>query len=216
MVTLGRMDLLERIAYARRPKTLPVILSPEEVARFLEAVPSRRDRVALTTAYATGLRASEVVGLRICDIDSARMVIHVTNGKGGKQRYVMLSPSLLGILRAYWDIERPRHWLFPGRGGEKPLNPSTLNAACAKAVEATGISKHATLHALRHAFATHLVEQGVDISIVQALLGHSSLSTTIRYIRVATRAIAAVKSPLDHLMLAVPELRPQQECRPSG
>jgi integrase/recombinase XerD len=170
-ITLGRKDLPERIAYARRPKTLPVILSPEEVATFLEAVPSRRDRVALTTAYATGLRASEVVGLRICDIDSARMVIHVANGKGGKQRYVMLSPKLLGILRAYWAIERPRPWLFPGRGGDKPLDPSRLNAACAAAVAATGISKRATLHSLRHAFATHLIEQGVDVTIVQALLG---------------------------------------------
>jgi integrase/recombinase XerD len=216
-VTLGRKDLPERIAYARRPKTLPVILSPEEVATFLEAVESRRDRVALTTAYATGLRASEVVGLRICDIDRARMVIHVANGKGGKQRYVMLSPKLLGILRAYWNIEHPRRpWLFPGRSGEKPLDPSTLNAACAKAVAATGISKRATLHALRHAFATHLIEQGVDISIVQALLGHSHLSTTIRYISVATRAIAAVKSPLEHLKLAVPEMRPQEEHRSPG
>src|SRR5215472_13817485 len=147
-VTLGCKDLPERIPYARRPKTLPVILSPEEVAAFLEAVPSRRDRVALTTAYATGLRASEVIWLRIEDIDSCRMVIHVTNGKGGKQRNVMLSPKLLGILRAYWDIERPRRpWLFPGRWGDKPLDPSTLNAACAAAVEATGISKHTTLQA---------------------------------------------------------------------
>jgi site-specific recombinase XerD len=216
-VTLGRKELPERIAYARRPKTLPVILSPEEVAAFLEAVESRRDRVALTTAYATGLRASEVVELCTHDIDSSRMVIHVANGKGGKQRYVMLSPKLLGILRAYWDIERPRRpWLFPGRGGEKPLDPSTLNAACAAAIEATGISKQATLHSLRHAFATHLVEQGVDISIVQALLGHSHLSTTIRYISVATRTIAAVKSPLEHLRLTVPEMRPQLELRPSG
>ena len=215
-VTLGRKDLPERIAYARQPKTLPVVLSPEEVARFLEAVPSRRDRVALTTAYATGLRASEVVGLRIQDIDSSRMVIHVVNGKGGKQRYVMLSPMLLGILRAYWKIERPCHWLFPGRGGDKPLDPSVLNAACATAVAATGISKHATLHSMRHAFATHLIEQGIDISIVQALLGHSQLSTTIRYIRVATRTIAAVKSPLEHLKLAVPEMRPLAELRASG
>src|SRR5215510_1357350 len=216
-VTLGRKDLPERIAYARRPKTLPVVLSPEEVAAFLEAVPSRRDRVALTTAYATGLRASEVVGLCTHDLDSSRMVIRVANGKGGKQRYVMLSPKLLGILRAYWDIERPRRpWLFPRRGGDKPLDPSVLNAACAAAVEATGISKHATLHSLRHAFATHLVEQGVDISIVQALLGHSHLSTTMRYIRVATRTIAAVKSPLDNLKLAVSETRAQPELRPWG
>jgi len=212
-VTLGRKELPERIAYARRPKTLPVVLSPEEVAAFLEAVPNRRDRVALTTAYATGLRASEVTGLRICDIDRSRMVIHVANGKGGKQRYVMLSPKLLGILRAYWHIERPQHWLFPGRGGDKPLDPTVLNAACASAVKATGISKHATLHSMRHAFATHLVEQGVDICIVQALLGHSHLSTTMRYISVATRTIAAVKSPLDHLL---EKITPPEESRSPG
>jgi integrase/recombinase XerD len=216
-VTLGRKDIPERIAYARRPKTVPVILSPEEVAAFLEAVPIRRDRVALTTAYATGLRASEVVGLRNQDIDSSRMVIHVANGKGGKQRYVMLSPKLLGMLRAYWDIERPhRPWLFPGRSGEKPLDPSTLNAACAAAVAATGISKRATLHSLRHAFATHLHEQGTDIRIIQALLGHSQLSTTARYVNVSTSTIAAAQSPLEHLTLRVPEMRPQEELSPSG
>jgi site-specific recombinase XerD len=214
-VTLGRKELPERIGYARRPKTLPVVLSPEEVAAFLEAVPNRRDRVALTTAYATGLRASEVTGLRICDIDRSRMVIYVANGKGGKQRYVMLSPKLLGILRAYWCIERPRDWLFPGRGGDKPLDPTILNAACAAAVKATGISKRATLHSLRHAFATHLVEQGVDVTIVQALLGHGHLSTTMRYIRVATRTIAAVKSPLDHLPM-VAMMPPHEERRSPG
>ena len=129
-VTLGRKDLPERLAYARRPKKLPVILSPEEVAAFLEAVAGRRNRVALTTAYATGLRASEVVGLRIQDIDSSRMVIHVVNGKGGKQRYVMLSPKLLGILRAYWAIERPcRPWLFPGRGSENSIVQALLGTA---------------------------------------------------------------------------------------
>jgi site-specific recombinase XerD len=191
-------------------------LSPEEVAAFLEAVECRRDRVALTTAYATGLRASEVVGLRNQDIDRSRMVIYVANGKGGKPRYVMLSPILLGILRAYWVIERPNHWLFPGRGGEKPLDPSTLNMACTTAVCVAGLTKRATVHVLRHAFATHLIEQGTDISIVQALLGHSHLSTTIRYISVATRTIAAVKSPLEHLHLNLPEMRPQQECKPSG
>jgi integrase/recombinase XerD len=213
-VTLGRKDIPERIAYARRAKKVPVILSPEEVATFLEAVPTRRDRVALTTAYATGLRASEVVGLRLCDIDTDRMVVHVANGKGGKQRYVMLSPKLLGILRAYWVIERPRLWLFPGRGGEKPLNPSTLNVACADAVKATGISKKATLHSLRHAFATHLLEQGTDIRIIQALLGHSHLSTTARYVNVSTNTIAAAQSPLEHLTLNVPEMRPQEQCGP--
>jgi integrase/recombinase XerD len=119
------------------------------------------------------------------------------------------------VTEAAGDIERPRRpWLFPGRAGDKPLDPSTLNAACTKAVEATSISKHATLHSLRHAFATHLVEQGVDISIVQALLGHSHLSTTIRYIRVATKTIAAVKSPLEHLKLTMSEMRAQPELRP--
>lgn len=214
-VTLGRKDLPERIPYARRLKTVPVILSPEEVAAFLEAVESRRDRVALTTAYATGLRASEVLALRIHDIDSSRMVILVANGKGGKQRYVMLSPTLLGILRAYWDIERPRRpWLFPGFGGEKPLDRCSLNAACAAAVEAAGLRKRATVHALRHAFATHLHEQGTDIRIIQALLGHNQLSTTARYVNVSTSTIAAAQSPLEHLRLTLPEMRPQQEeCR---
>jgi len=211
-VTLGRKDLPERIPYARRRKTVPVILSPEEVAAFLEAVESRRDRVALTTAYATGLRASEVLALRIHDIDSSRMVILVANGKGGKQRYVMLSPTLLGILRAYWDIERPRHpWLFPGLGGEKPLDRCSLNAACTAAVEAAGLRKRATVHALRHAFATHLHEQGTDIRIIQALLGHNQLSTTARYVNVSTSTIAAAQSPLEHLRLTLPEMRPQQE-----
>jgi integrase/recombinase XerD len=214
-VTLERKDLPERIPYARRRKTVPVILSPEEVAAFLEAVPSRRDRVALTTAYATGLRASEVLALRIHDIDSSRMVILVANGKGGKQRYVMLSPTLLGILRAYWDIERPRRpWLFPGLGGEKPLDRCALNAACAAAVEAAELRKRATVHALRHAFATHLHEQGTDIRIIQALLGHNQLSTTARYVNVSTSTIAAAQSPLEHLRLTLPEMRPQQELRP--
>jgi len=215
-VTLGRKDLPERIPYARRPKTVPVILSPEEVAAFLEAVESRRDRVALTTAYATGLRASEVLALRIQDIDSSRMVIFVANGKGGKQRYVMLSLTLLGILRAYWQIERPSYWLFPGLGGEKPLDRCALNVACAAAVEAAGLTKRATVHALRHAFATHLHEQGTDIRIIQALLGHNQLSTTARYVNVSTSTIAAAQSPLEHLRLRVPEMGPQHEGRLSG
>ena len=215
-VTLARKDLPERIPYARRPKTLPVILSPEEVACFLEAVEKRRDRVALTTAYATGLRAKEVVSVRIQDIDRSRMLIHVVNGKGGKQRFVMLSPILLGILRAYWKIERPCQWLFPGQGGMKPLDPCALNVACKAAVEASGLRKRATVHSLRHAFATHLLEQGTDIRIIQALLGHSQISTTARYVNVSTSTIAAAQSPLEHLRLRVPEMLPQHEGRVSG
>jgi integrase/recombinase XerD len=215
-VTLGLKELPERIPYARRPKTVPVILSPEEVACFLEAVENRRDRVALTTAYATGLRAKEVVSIRIQDIDRSRMVIHVVNGKGGKQRYVMLSPILLGILRAYWKIERPCQWLFPGQGGMKPLDPCALNVACRAAVEAAGLRKRATVHSLRHAFATHLHEQGTDIRIIQALLGHSQLSTTARYVNVSMSTIAAARSPLERLKLSVPEMRSQYEETPSS
>ena len=206
-VTLGRKDLPERIPYARRPKTLPVILSPEEVACFLEAIKNRRDRVALTTAYATGLRANEVVSVRIQDIDSSRMVIHIVHGKGGKHRYVMLPPMLLGILRAYWKIERPHYWVFPGQGGVKPLDPCALNVACKAAVEAAGLKKRATVHSLRHAFATHLFEQGTDLRIIQVLLGHGHISTTARYVNVATSTIAAARSPLERLKLTVPEMR---------
>jgi len=169
-VTLGRKDLPERIPYARRLRTVPVILSREEVAAFLEAVPIRRDRVALTTAYATGVRSSEVVWLRVQDIDSSRMTIHVANGKGGKQRYVMLSPTLLGILRAYWEIERPRHWLFPGRGGEKPLDRRVLNVACAVAVEAAGLKKCATVHALRHYSESRIIPSLLWIAVVTGAL----------------------------------------------
>jgi site-specific recombinase XerD len=204
-VTLSRTDLPELIPYARVPKTLPVILSQQEVARFLEAVDGLRPRVALTTAYATGLRASEVVALRIEDIDSSRMLIRVQHGKGGKQRYVMLSPTLLGILRAYYKIERPRGWLFPGRHGHKPIDPSTLNVACRLAAATAGLGKRANVHSLRHAFATHLLEQGTDIRIIQALLGHSHLDTTARYVKVATTTIATAQSPLDRLKLTVPE-----------
>jgi integrase/recombinase XerD len=206
-VTLGRKELPERIPYARRPKTLPVILSPEEVSCFLEAVKNRRDRVALTTAYATGLRSNEVVSVRIQDIDKSRMVIHIVHGKGGKHRYVMLPPMLLEILRAYWKVERPHYWLFPGQGGVKPLDPCALNVACKAAVEATGLKKRATVHSLRHAFATHLFEQGTDLRIIQALLGHGHISTTARYVHVATSTIAAARSPLERLKLTVPELR---------
>src|SRR5262249_53927385 len=195
-VTLGRKELPERIPYARHAKTVPVVLSPSEVARFLASVASLRDRVALTTAYAAGLRACEVVAIRIQDIDSSRMLIRIERGKGGKQRYVMLSPTLLGILRAYWAIMRPSYWLFPGRDPAKSLDRSCLNIACQAAVEAAGLRKRATVHTLRHSFATHLLEQGTDIRIIQALLGHSNITTTARYINVASSTISAVKSPL--------------------
>ena len=202
-VTLGEATVPERIPYARTPRKLPVILSADEVVRFLEAVSSLKSRAALTTAYAAGLRASEVAGLMIADIDSARGVIRVRHGKGAKDRDVMLSTQLLGILRAYWRLARPQRFLFPGRDEDRPISPTVLHAACRSAVEAAGLSKRVTLHTLRHSFATHLLENGADIRIIQALLGHANLSSTARYTHVAAHIIRATPSPLDRLTLEV-------------
>ena len=202
-VTLNRPEIPERIAYAREPRKLPVILSADEVVRFLEAVPSLKTRTALTTAYAAGLRASEAAALKVADIDSNRMLIQVRHGKGAKDRIVMLSPQLLGILRSYWRLARPREWLFPGREESKPIDVQVLHAACRSATKAAGLAKRVTVHTLRHSFATHLLESGVDIRIIQVLLGHNSLSTTARYTQVATTTIAKTRSPLDRLALEV-------------
>jgi integrase/recombinase XerD len=169
-VTLGEALIPERIPYAREPRKLPVVLSADEVVQFLEAVSSLKSRAALTTAYAAGLRASEVAGLRIEDIDSARGVIQVRHGKGAKDRNVMLSPQLLGILRTYWRLARPRLYLFPGRDQDHPIDQTVLHAACRSAVKAAGLTKRVTLHTLRHSFATHLLENGTDIRIIQVLL----------------------------------------------
>jgi site-specific recombinase XerD len=202
-VTLKQSDVPERIPYARQPRKLPVVLSADEVVRFLEAVPSLKSRTALTTAYATGLRASEVASLKVADIDSGRKVIRVEHGKGGKDRYVMLSPQLLGILRTYWRLARPTSWLFPGRQEDRPIDPQVLHAACRSACAAAGLDKHVTVHTLRHSFATHLLEDGTDIRIIQVLLGHASLSTTARYAQVATHTIGRTASPLDRLQVEV-------------
>ena len=202
-VTLGEAEVPERIPYAREPRKLPVVLSADEVVRFLESVSSLKSRAALTTAYAAGLRASEVAGLRVADIDSARGVILVRHGKGGKDRNVMLSAQLLGILRAYWRLARPKTFLFPGRDDEHSIDPTVLHAACRSAVKAAGLTKRVTLHTLRHSFATHLLESGTDIRIIQVLLGHNNLSSTARYAQVATHTIRATQSPFDRLTLEV-------------
>ncbi len=200
-VTLGQDDLPERIPYARTPQKLPVILSANEVVRFLRAIACLRNRVALTTAYASGLRISETARLKTADIDSARMVIRVESGKGGKDRYVMLSPRLLDVLRGYYRLAwpKPKHWLFPGRDATKPIDVTILHAACRCAVEVAGLDKRVTPHLLRHCFATHLLEAGTDIRIIQALLGHADLSTTMLYTQVSTRIIGQTRSPLDGL-----------------
>jgi integrase/recombinase XerD len=202
-VTLKQADLPERIPHAREPQKLPVVLSADEVVRFLEAVPSLKARAALTTAYAAGLRASEAASLKVADIDSSRMVIRIEQGKGGRDRYAMLSPQLLEILRSYWRLARPMRWLFPGRDGEHSIHPVVLHAACRSACAASGLAKRVTVHTLRHSFATHLLESGADIRIIQALLGHSSLHTTARYTHVATSTIRRTPSPLDRLRLEV-------------
>jgi integrase/recombinase XerD len=202
-VTLGQAMVPERIPYAREPSKLPVILSADEVVCFLEAVSSLKSRAALTTAYAAGLRASEVAGLRVEDIDSGRGVIQVRHGKGAKDRTVMLSPQLLAILRTYWRLARPRSFLFPGRDEDRPIDPTVLHAACRSAVKAAGLTKKVTLHTLRHSFATHLLENGTDIRIIQVLLGHTNLSTTARYTQVAAHTIRTTQSPFDRLSLEV-------------
>ncbi len=193
-VTLGHGEIPERIPYAREPRKLPVVLNADEVVRFLEAVPSLKTRVALTTAYAAGLRASEAIGLKVADIDSGRMVIRVEHGKGGKDRYVMLSTQLLGILRTYWRLARPQYWLFPGRDEAKPIDVQVLHGACRSACAAAGLAKHVTVHTLRHSFATHLLEAGTDIRIIQVLLGHANLSSTARYTRVSNGLIRRMSS----------------------
>ena len=164
-------------------------------------MPDLRWRTALVTIYAAGLRVSEAVALTIKDIDSARMVVHIRQAKGGKDRYVMLSEQLLGILRDYWKHERPQHWLFPGPDATQPITARSVQRACRKAADAAGLDKNVTVHTLRHSFATHLLEQGVDIRIIQDLLGHRHINTTTRYARVALNTIRQIESPLDTLKI---------------
>jgi integrase/recombinase XerD len=202
-VTLGQGTIPERIVYARAPRKLPTVLGADEVVTFLESVSSLKARVALTTAYAAGLRVSEVVVLKVGDIDSGRMVMRIEHGKGGKERYAMLSAPLLGILRSYWRLARPPLYMFPGRAPDKPIEPTVLHAACRSAAVAAGLDKRVSVHVLRHSFATHLLESGVDIRIIQVLLGHENLSTTARYTRVSTQVIGSIASPLDRLTLSV-------------
>jgi site-specific recombinase XerD len=202
-VTLGHAEIPERIAYARTPAKLPTILNGDEIVRFLEAVPSLRTRTALTTAYAAGLRASEAVHLKVRDVDGERGIIRVEHGKGGKDRNVMLSGQLLAILRVYWRLARPEVWLFPGRDETKPIDVQVLYSACRSACTAAGIDKRVTVHTLRHSFATHLLESGTDIRIIQVLLGHNNLSTTARYTKVSNTLIRSTTSPLDRLTLEV-------------
>jgi site-specific recombinase XerD len=207
-VTLKRHDILEHTHFIREPRKLPVVLSPEEVARLLDAAPGLKYKAALSVAYGAGLRATEVVSLKISDIDSARMVIRVEQGKGRKDRYVMLSPHLLQLLRAWWKAARPQGWLFPGRDRVQPMTTRQLNRACHAAAQMAEIDKNVSLHTLRHSFATHLLEQNIDVRVIQVLLGHAKLDTTALYTRVATKTISEVISPLDHIARKLSEAAP--------
>src|SRR5438105_221777 len=200
--TLRRPDIAAEIPTPRRPDRLPTVLARAEVERLLKAVGDLKLRTALMTIYSAGLRISEAMRLTAQDIDSARMVICVRQGKGRKDRYTVLSGQLLGILRDYWRATRPSHWLFPGRNPARPMTKRALQLACRRAAEAAGLSKSVTVHTLRHSFATHLLEQGVDIRVIQDLLGHRHIKTTAGYARVAVDLIRQVQSPLEHLNLA--------------
>jgi len=200
-VTLGRDDVPASIVPARQPHTLPVVLSGDEVARLFAAIGNLKHLAILMTTYAAGLRVSEVARLRVEDIDSQRMVIHVRQGKGQKDRYVMLSPRLLEILRNYWKAVRPRGYLFPGTAPDQPIAVNSVHKACARAAGYAQLGKHVTVHTLRHSFATHLLEAGTDLRTIQVLLGHRSFNTTARYVHVATASLASTRSPLDRLDL---------------
>jgi integrase/recombinase XerD len=199
-VTLHRDWCFEDIIPApKKPQTLPIVLSPEEVLQFLSCVQSIKHRTILTVCYAAGLRISEAVHLKVADIDSERMVIRVEQGKGQKDRFVMLSPKLLKVLRAWWPVEKPKQWLFPGDRVDSHITRVAVEDACQKAHRRCGIPKPVTPHCLRHCFATHLVESGTDVRTIQLLLGHRSLATTARYLRIATSKVCSTASPLDLL-----------------
>jgi site-specific recombinase XerD len=194
----------EVIPAPKKPQTLPIVLSPEEVLQFLGSVGNTKHRAILTTCYAAGLRISEAIHLKPTDIDSRRMVIRVEQGKGQKDRYVMLSPKLLETLRGYWRAVRPKGWLFDGDVAGQPISVSAVESACQKARRLSGLRKPITPHSFRHAFAVHLLESGTDIRTIQLLLGHRSLATTARYLRIATSKVCSTSSPLDLLPHPVP------------
>ena len=200
--TLDRPELARHLARVHYPRPLPRVLSPEEVRRLLEAAPGPglKYKAALSVAYGAGLRAGEVVMLRVGDIDSKRMLVRVEQGKGLKDRHALLSPQLLELLRAWWLQCRSRGWLFPGRDPVLPITARQLNRACHMAAEAAGLGTWVSPHTLRHSFATHLLESNTDVRVIQVLLGHSKLETTARYTHVAINMLRSITSPLDRLI----------------
>jgi site-specific recombinase XerD len=198
-VTLDRPEMARHVTFVREPRKIPAVLSPEDVARLLEAAPEPKYKAALGVAYGAGLRVSEVVALKVSDVDSKRMLLKVEQGKGRKDRLAMLSPQLLELLRDWYRIARPPIWLFPGQDPTNHLSTRQLNRAVHAAAHIAGIKKRISPHTLRHSFATHLLEQNVNIRVIQTLLGHVKLDTTALYTQIATNTIRAVTSPLDRL-----------------
>ena len=198
--TLKRRWNLKRIPYPKREKTLPVVLNRDEVRRLIQAPSNIKHRVILKTLYATGVRVSEVVALTIADIDSVEMIVRVRQGKGRRDRYVMLAQTLLEELREYWKYCRPAHALFPRRKTERPLGTRTVYRICRDAAQKAGLKQRISPHTLRHSFATQLLHDGENLVTIQALLGHRSLKTTVRYLHISASAIRNTVSPLDRLM----------------
>ena len=198
-ITLDRPMFGDRLASVPTPERLPVVLSQDEVALLLHCAPGLNYQAALSVAYGAGLRVSEIVHLKVGDIDSPRMLIRVDQGKGKKDRYVMLAPDLLELLRAWWRVRRPKGWLFPGRDPSEPISTRQLNRACHAAAMAAALDKRVSMHTLRHSFATHLLERNTDIRVIQVLLGHKKLDTTAIYTRVALKTVREVESPLSRL-----------------
>jgi site-specific recombinase XerD len=216
-VTLRRLDLAAEIYHIREPQKIPLVMSPDETRRLLAVADNLKVRTLLGLGYGCGLRAGEVVRLKVKHIDRAQKIIRIEQSKGRKDRNVMLSPETFDLLRQWWKVRPSRQdattplqerWLFPGRKPGKPMTTRQLSRLFHEAADAAGIKKRVTLHALRHSFATHLLERGTDIRIIQALLGHEKLDTTARYTRVATGMIAAIESPLD--LLSQPRKKPNK------
>jgi integrase/recombinase XerD len=206
-VTLQRDWAIRRIPHPKQPRRLPVVLSQTEVKQLFDSIRNLKYLALLMTAYAGGLRTSEVVRLRLTDIDSQRMVIRIRQGKGQKDRYVMLAPTLLKVLRQYWQQERPSSWLFPGQDGKQPLTAHRVAEMCRHLGAVAGVKKSVTVRALRHSFATHLLEAGQNVRVIQMLLGHRSLRTTQGYTYVSTATVRAAPSPLEFLALSVDDER---------
>ena len=210
--TVGKPETTGPLAFVFEPKKLPRVLPPDDVLRLLEAARTPKSRAMLSVAYGAGLRAMEVVALKVASIDSQRMLIRVEQGKGSRDRFAMLSPQLLVSLRDWYRIARPRTYLFPGRDKISPMTTRQFNRICHEAAHLAGLPKWISPHTLRHSFATHLLEQNIDIRVIQVLLGHANLDSTARYTHVATNLIRQVMSPLDRL---TPTRIPRRDTPPA-